>query len=297
MSHDAPRGVVAPNFTPFNDDLTIATDLYIGHALELLDQGCVALAPFGTTGEATSVGVDERIATLAALIAAGADPARLIPGTGLTSIADSARLTRACLGMGCAGAMALPPFYYKNVPEDGLYDYYARLIEAVDYPGFRLYLYHIPQISGVGLPVALVERLFTAFEEVVGIKDSSGDWANTEALLAIDGLVVFPSAESALAKALPLGAPGCITATANLNAPAIAELIAAHDADPAKAAALQPPVTAFRKTAQAHPLIEAQKRVKALMTGEPRWANVRPPLRAFDPAAGAALARELGLVA
>lgn len=295
MTANAPRGVVAPNFTPFNDDLTIANDLYIEHALALLDEGCAALAPFGTTGEATSVGIDERIATLAALIAAGADPAKLIPGTGLTSLADTARLTRACLDMGCAGAMALPPFYYKNVPEDGLYAYYARLIEAVDHPGFRLYLYHIPQVSGVGLPVSLVRRLFADFEEVVGIKDSSGDWANTEALLGIEGLIVYPSAESALDKALPLGAPGCITATANLNAAAIAALVAAWDEDRAKAAALQPAVTAFRQAVAKHPLIEVQKQVKALITGEPRWANVRPPLMAADPATGAALARELGL--
>lgn len=295
MTANAPRGVVAPNFTPFNDDLTIANDLYIEHALALLDEGCAALAPFGTTGEATSVGIDERIATLAALIAAGADPAKLIPGTGLTSLADTARLTRACLDMGCAGAMALPPFYYKNVPEDGLYAYYARLIEAVDHPGFRLYLYHIPQVSGVGLPVSLVRRLFADFEEVVGIKDSSGDWANTEALLGIEGLIVYPSAESALDKALPLGAPGCITATANLNAAAIAALVAAWDEDRAKAAALQPAVTAFRQAVAKHPLIEVQKQVKALITGEPRWVNVRPPLMAADPATGAALARELGL--
>ncbi|MEX2520841.1 MAG: dihydrodipicolinate synthase family protein [Paracoccaceae bacterium] len=295
MPISAPRGVIAPNFTPFNDDMTIATDLYIGHALQLLDEGCVALAPFGTTGEATSVGVDERISTLAALIAAGADPARLIPGTGLTSIADTARLTRACLDMGCAGVMTLPPFYYKNVPEDGLYAYYARLIEEVAHPSFNLYLYHIPQVSGVGLPVGLVARLFADFEEVVGIKDSSGDWANTAALLGVDGLVVYPSAESVLDKALPLGAPGCITATANLNAAAIAALIAAYDEDPAKAAAMQGPVAAFRASVAAHPLIEAQKQVKAGISGEPRWANVRPPLMSYDPAKGAALARDLGL--
>lgn len=295
MTHIAPRGVVAPNFTPFSDDLTIALDLYVDHALALLDEGCAALAPFGTTGEALSVGIDERVETLAALIAAGCDPARLIPGTGLTSLADTARLSRACLELGCAGVMALPPFYYKNVPDDGLYAYFAGLIEAIDHPSLALYLYHIPQVAGVGMPLEVVRRLHADFEAVVGIKDSSGDWENTAALLAIDGLTVYPSAESMLDKALPLGAPGCITATANLNAAAIAALVAAWDEDREQAAALQPDVTAFRMAVQAHPLIEAQKRVKALATGEPRWANVRPPLMAYDPAKGEALARELGL--
>lgn len=294
MTHNPPRGVIAPVFTPFEDDGSIATDLFVDHALSLMDEGCAALAPFGTTGEALSVGIDERIEALAALIAAGADPARLIPGTGLTSLADTMRLSRACMELGCAGVMALPPFYYKNVPDDGLYAYFARLATALGEA--PIYLYHIPQVAGVGMPAAVVRRLFADFANIVGIKDSSGDWANTEALLGIEGLTVYPSAESALDKALPLGAPGCITATANLNAAAIARLIAAWDEDPAQAAALQPDVTAFRKAVQAHPLIEAQKQVKALVSGEPRWANVRPPLMTYEPAKGEALARELGLL-
>lgn len=297
MAKDILRGVIAPNFTPFNDDLSIALDLYVDHATSLIEDGCVGLAPFGTTGEALSVGVDERIDTLAALVAAGIDPAKIAPGVGLTNIADTARLSRACLDMGCSGVMALPPFYYKNVPDDGLYAYFARLIEAIAHPDLRLFLYHIPQVAGVGMPLAVVERLFSDFEEVVGIKDSSGDWANTEALLAIDGLIVYPSAESALDKALPLGAPGCITASANLNAGAIARLIAVWDEDPAAASALQPDVSAARASIARHPLIEGQKQVKALISGEPRWANVRPPLIAYDAARADALGRELGLIA
>lgn len=292
----APRGVIAPVFTPFTDDGALETSLFIDHSFAMLDEGCVALAPFGTTGEATSVGVEERIEALAALIAAGCDPEKLIPGTGLPSIAETARLSKACLDLGCAGVMTLPPFYYKNVPDDGLYTYFARLIEAIGFDDLKMYLYHIPQVAGVGMPLDVVRRLFADFEAVVGIKDSSGNWDNTEALLAIEGLVVYPSAESALDKALPLGAPGCITASANLVAGAIAELIAAYDEDPAKAAALQPAVTASRLAVQNHPLIEGQKRVKALMTGDERWANTRPPLMPYDPAKGAALGRELGLI-
>ncbi|MEO0363269.1 MAG: dihydrodipicolinate synthase family protein, partial [Pseudomonadota bacterium] len=292
----APRGVVAPVFTPFNDDLTVATDLFVAHAEALLDEGCVALAPFGTTGEAASLSLDERLDALAALIAAGIDPAKLMPGVGLTNLPETARLARACVDMGCAAVMALPPFYYKGVGDEGLYAYFARLAEAIDHPALALYLYHIPQISGVGLSPALVARLFAEVDAIVGIKDSSGDWANAEALLAIDGLAVYPSAESALGEALPLGAPGCITATANLNARAVADLIAAWDRDPAEAAALQPAVSAARRAVAAHPLIEGQKRVKALASGEPRWANVRPPLAPYGAEAAAALGRSLGLI-
>ena len=119
------RGVIAPILTPFNDDMSIATDLYTEHAAWLLEQGCAALAPFGTTGEALSVGIDERIAAISALIEAGIDPAKMIPGTGLSNVADTARLSRTCLDMGCAAVMTLPPFYYKGVSDDGLYASFA----------------------------------------------------------------------------------------------------------------------------------------------------------------------------
>ena len=294
---NAPRGVVAPNFTPFDDRGAIDIGRFVDHALALLDEGCVALAPFGTTGEGPSLGVDERLDALSHLIAAGVDPSNLIPATALPSLPETARLSRACVDLGCAGVMTLPPYYYKNVSEDGLYEYFARLVAAIGADDLKLYLYHIPQVAGVGLPVSLVERLFAGFAEVVGIKDSSGDWSNTEALLGIEGLIVYPSAESALDKALPLGAPGCITASANLVAGPIAELIRAWDEDRAKAAKLQPAVTASRLAIQQHPLIEGQKQVKALATGDAAWANVRPPLTAYDPAKAEALGRELGLIA
>ncbi|MEL7464192.1 MAG: dihydrodipicolinate synthase family protein [Pseudomonadota bacterium] len=294
--YTAPRGVVAPIFTPFADSGEIDTSLFIDHALDMLNAGCVALAPFGTTGEGTSLSSNERIDALAALIAAGVDPAMLVPATGLPSLTETAALSKACVDLGCAGVMTLPPYYYKTAPDDGLYAYFEQLIDRVGAPDLRIYLYHIPQIAGVGLSVDLVRRLFADFDEVVAIKDSSGDLANTEALLGIDGLAVYPSAESALGRVLPLGAPGCITASANLVAGPIARLIEAWDRDPEEAATLQPAVTASRLAIQGHPLIEGQKRAKALISGDDRWANVRPPLTPYGADAAAALARDLGLL-
>jgi 4-hydroxy-tetrahydrodipicolinate synthase len=289
------RGVIAPNLTPFNDDLSVAQDLYIANAERLMADGCVGLAPFGTTGEALSLGIDERMALLKALVQAGIDPAKLVPGTGLTNLPDSIRLTRHSVDLGCAGAMTLPPFYMKGVPDDGLFAYFARLIEGVDRPDLRLYLYHIPQVAGVGIPVDVVARLKKAFpEQVVGIKDSSGDWENTRALFDIPGLIVYPGAELPLLEALDLDGPGCISATANLNAGAIAEIIrlwddGARDAAKARFEA----VRKFRLIVQGYAPIPAQKRLLALWTGDSRWANVRPPLLAMPPEKGEALARQL----
>ena len=166
------KGLIAPVLTPFNDDMSLASDLFIAHSKWLLSEGgCSGLAPFGTTGEALSVGIDERIDMLEALIKSGIDPAVMIPGTGLTNLPDTARLTRHAVDQGCLGAMILPPFYYKGVSDDGLYNYYKDLIRMVDHPELRIYLYHIPQVANVGLSIELVKRLYADFPEVVGIKD------------------------------------------------------------------------------------------------------------------------------
>jgi len=279
MGAKPPRGVVAPILTPFNDDLSIATDLYVEHAHRLFGQGCAAIAPFGTTGEALSVGIDERIAAVTALVNSGIDPGRMIPGTGLTNVADTARLSRACLDMGCAAVMTLPPFYFKGVTEEGLYEYFAWLIEAIG-DDARLFLYHIPPIAVVGIPPSLAVQLRADFpEQVVGIKDSSGDWENTRALLDIEGLIVYPGSELPLLDALELGAPGCISATANLNAAAIAAVIAAYDSgDTELARSLHEDVKRFRMAVQDYAPIPAQKRLLSIAIGDQRWANVRPPL-------------------
>jgi 4-hydroxy-tetrahydrodipicolinate synthase len=289
------QGVRTPLLTPFNDDLSIATDLFVEHGQRLLHEGCAGLVPFGTTGEALSVGIDERIAAVRALVDSGIDPGCLIPGTGVSNLADTARLSRACLDMGCAAVMVLPPFYYKNVSDDGLFRYFAELISRIGSDA-RIYLYHIPPIAVVGVSVELAARLRAAFPgQIVGIKDSSGDWDNTRALLDIDGLVVFPGSELPLIAALERGAPGCISATANTNAAAISAVIRAHsDAAPERAAALHAEVVRYRTLLlEQHEPIAAQKRLLALRSGDARWANVRPPLIPMAEEAGRKLAAVL----
>ncbi len=295
MSFTAPRGVVAPILTPFNDDLSIASDLYIELARRLFDDGCAGLAPFGTTGEALSVGIDERIDAIDALINGGVDPARMIPGTGLSNVADTARLSRACLDRGCAAVMTLPPFYYKGVSEDGIYRHFAELIAKIGGDA-RILLYHIPPIAVVGIPPKLAARLHADFpEQVVGIKDSSGDWDNTRQLFDIDGLIVYPGSELPLIDALDLGGPGCISATANINMREITKVIELYDAGDLQAAkAQQQAISKTRMVIQDFGPIPAQKRLLAIETGDARWANVRPPLEAMSEERGDELLAALG---
>ena len=294
MQAEPIRGLIAPILTPFNDDMTIATDLYLEHARKLFEQGCAAIAPFGTTGEALSVGIVERIAAVRTLVDGGIDPQRLIPGTGLSNVADTAWLSRVCIDMGCAGVMTLPPFYYKAVTEDGLYEYFAQLLNNIGSDA-RVYLYHIPPIAVVGIPPALVARLRRDFpQQIVGIKDSSGDWENTRALFDIDGLIVYPGSELPLLDALELGGPGCISATANVNASDIARVIDLYgQGDEVAAGKLHEKVKLFRLAMESYAPIPAQKRLLAMATGDARWAKVRPPLTSMSTDRGHELADEL----
>ena len=290
------RGVIAPMLTPFNGDLTIAHDLFAHHARHLLETGCVGLAPFGTTGEALSLGIEERMAALDRLLERGVPPKALIPGTGLTNLPDTIRLTRHAVDRGCAGALVLPPFYFKDVSDEGLFAYFAGLIERIGADDLRIYLYHIPPVAHVGLSIDLVQRLRTASPtEIVGIKDSSGDWGNTRRLLTeVPGLIVYPGSELSLLNALSLGAPGCITATANINAAQIAETISLYRAGKeAEAHRQHEAVKKLRLTVQEYGPIPAQKYLLAMWSGDERWRNVRPPFVSLPDAAGRQLRNRL----
>jgi 4-hydroxy-tetrahydrodipicolinate synthase len=289
------RGLIAPVLTPFNNQMALDQGLYNALAARLLDQGCSGLAPFGTTGEALSVSSRERMDALEGLVASGINPSVIIPGTGLCNLDDTVELSRHALELGCAGVMTLPPFYFKGVSDDGLFSYYEQLIAAINHPALKIYLYHIPQVSGVGLSIELVRRLRSAYPDViVGIKDSSGVWDNTAELLKIEGLIVYPGAELPVIDAIKLGAPGCISATANLNPTDIAAVIDhCHEGRWDEAEALHEKVKKVRLLFQDYAPIPAQKALMARITGDDKWHNLRAPLQAISADKAAELATVL----
>src|SRR5437588_12332853 len=193
------RGVLAPVVTPFKGDLSPDRQRFIGHCKWLLSQNC-GLAVFGTNSEANSLSVKERSMLLDALVAAGIDPSRMMPGTGCCSITETVKLTAEAVKRGCAGVLMLPPFYYKGVSEEGLYRYFSEVVQHVGDPRLRIYLYHIPPVAVVGLTVGLVERLLKSYPNVIaGMKDSSANWDNTRLYLdafARSGFGVFVGSES-----------------------------------------------------------------------------------------------------
>lgn len=272
-------GVIAPIATPFGDDGAPDADRFLEHADWLLTNGCDGLAPFGTTSEATSLGLDERMELLEELVDAGIDAQQLMPGTGSPSLADAVILTQHAVELGCVGCLMLPPYYYKQPTEEGLYRFFSELIEDVADDRLRVYLYHIPPIAQVGFTVPLIARLRQAYPDTIaGLKDSSGDFANTRAILEAnpEDFDVFVGSEAFLLEGLRLGAAGTISASANVNPQLLQDLFQEWQSDGADK--LQGKITAMRKALQSQPLVPLIKGIIAHYRDDRGWAKLRPPL-------------------
>jgi 4-hydroxy-tetrahydrodipicolinate synthase len=283
VSSERIRGVLSPVVTPFDRQLRPDGERLAKHCRWLLEQG-VGLAVFGTNSEANSMSVAEKIALLDELVAAGIPTTRLMPGTGTCAIPDTVELSRHAIQLGCAGVLMLPPFYYKGVSDEGLFRSYAEVIERIGDSRLRIYLYHIPPVAQVPLSLALIERLLKAYPgTIAGIKDSSGDWANTSAMLEqfqSPDFDVFAGSEAFLLRTLRGGGAGCITAAANVNPGPIAQL--AHSWQQPDADDQQAALNAVRAVFQQFPMIPALKAAIAHYSADPVWATVRPPLVELD---------------
>jgi 4-hydroxy-tetrahydrodipicolinate synthase len=289
------EGVLSPVVTPFKADYSPDAGRFVRHCRWLLKSGCSGLAVFGTNSEANSMSVPEKLKLLEALVAGGVPASALMPGTGHCALSDSVEMTRAAVKLGCAGVLMLPPFYYKGVPDEGLYRNFAEVIEQVGDERLQLYLYHIPPVSQIPISLALIERLLSKYPGIVaGVKDSSGDWSNTKAMLdnfAKGGFDVFAGSEEFLLANMRGGGKGCITATGNINPGAIDNVYRnwrSPDAD-----RLQAAITATRKIVQKHPMISALKNSIAHFGNDPQWKKVRPPLVELNAAQEEQLIREL----
>jgi len=277
-------GVIAPLITPFGDDGAPDPERFAAHGEWLMANGCTGLAPFGTTSEANSLGLDERMELLEELVDAGIDASKLLPGTGMCSVTDAVTLTQHAVDLDCGGCLMLPPFYYKGPSEEGLYRYFSEVIETVADDRLKVYLYHIPPIAQVGFTLPLISRLKKAYPDtVVGLKDSSGDWANTKSILeAFPDLEIFPGSEAFLLDGLRAGASGTISASANVNASALFDVYKHWQT--ADADALQARIGGVRKVFQSLTMIPFLKAIVAHYRNDPTWARVRPPLVEVDTA-------------
>jgi 4-hydroxy-tetrahydrodipicolinate synthase len=273
------KGVFSPVITPFGNDLQPDAARLVRHCQWLLSQD-VGLAVFGTNSEANSMSVGEKLKLLDALVEAGVPGERLMPGTGCCALTDTVEMTRHAVQCGAGGVLMLPPFYYKGVSDDGLFASYSEVIQRVGDSRLRIYLYHIPQVSQVPISLDLIERLLKAYpDSIAGIKDSSGQWDNTLAMLQRfqpQGFDVFAGSESFLLATLRNGGAGCITATGNVNPGAISALYRHwQDAD---ADTRQQQLDTVRNTFARFPMIPAMKAATAHFSHDALFANVRAPL-------------------
>ena len=295
MSQDQslpPSGVYAAVSTPLTDRLQPNLTMFVKHCRWLLDNGCDGLAPLGTTGEANSLSTPQRLALIDAAASAGLPMSRFIIGGGSCALDEAVTVTKAIVAAGSTSALLLPPFYY-NPTEAGVYAFFSEVIQRVGSERLRLYLYHFPALSGVPIKVSLIKRLKAAYGPVIaGLKDSSGDWANTaEYLKEVPDFGVFSGSEEFLLANLRAGGVGCISASTNVTS-ALAHRLFVNWKGP-EAEALQAQVTEARKIIQSYPIQAAVKDVLALMTGDRSWRAMIPPNQTLSAAQAAELEAKL----
>jgi len=289
MSPNEPlQGLWCATLSPLDNRGAFDAARLATHAQRLFAAGVDGIAPFGTTGEGQSFSVAERRAGLDALIAAGIAPRRMLAATGCAALPDAIELTRHALAAGCAGALVLPPFFFKDVTDEGIYAAYAALIDGVGDNRLRLYLYHIPQVSGVGLSVAMVSRLAAAYPAVVaGVKDSSGSFDNSRELVAaLPQLSIFVGHEPHLPALRKLGGAGTICGIASLY-PRLMRRLYDSSLDSSPGGEL-PLIESVIAALMRFPIFGALKSLQAELSGDAGWRALRPPLLPLSaPDAGA----------
>jgi 4-hydroxy-tetrahydrodipicolinate synthase len=277
FSSTLPKGVFTASLTPMNDDLSVNYPALISHLKWLLANGSSGICLLGTTGEANSFSVEERLDVLEAVIKAGIEPKVLLVGTGTCALPDSIRLTRHAVERDVGGVLMLPPFYYKGLSDDGILEYFRKVVEGVADTRLKIYLYHFPAMTGVPFTLDLVKKLVDAYPEtIVGIKDSSGDWPGMQAICeALPGFKLYSGTEKYLLNTLRAGGAGCISATFNASIGHGAKVYTNWQLPGADT--LQEELSALRTKFEVTSFISGLKYLFAQWLEDDDWLNIRPP--------------------
>jgi 4-hydroxy-tetrahydrodipicolinate synthase len=265
--------------TPFSEDRAIDLPRFVAHGRQSLADGCNSLTVFGTTGEGASLGLTERQRALGALVGAGADPRKqIVVGIAASSVEDAIAQGRAALMLGCPSFLLAPPFYFKDVGDEGVFDWIAAVLTGLGPKASNVILYHIPQVTSVGLSMKLIAELKTAFpRQVTGVKDSSGDWSNAQSLLAQHrDLHILIGDERLLARAMTLGASGAISGLANIAPDLMRPLI--DGVEEPRVNAMVEQVLPYAVTAAIKALVGHRRNDAAA------WSRMRAPLMSLSEA-------------
>jgi len=289
-------GIYAATVTPVDYSGAISIERFARHARWLLRHGCHGLGVFAVTGEAASFSVAERQAALEAFVAGGVPAEKLLVGIGTCARADTLALARHALELGCRRQVMLPPYFFRRLLDEGIYQAYAEVIDALADDRLELFLYHHPQITGAPITKTVIERLVAAYPKTIaGIKDSSASLPHLKDLIAsFPDLAVFAGSDKELLPVLQAGGAGTISAAANINCPVSREVFDAYCAgDQAKAEARMRQVRFVREALEGYPIVPAVKFVIAAGQNDDEWLRVRPPLVKLDRPSGEELLRHL----
>ncbi|MBS7702403.1 dihydrodipicolinate synthase family protein [Chelatococcus asaccharovorans] len=262
--------------TPFQLSGAVDNDRLKEQAGWCLAMGCSSITLFGTTGEGASIGLTEREAIFSALARDGITGERIVGGVAATAVSDAAAQATLALDHGCRALLVPPPYFFKGVAEDGVFGWYAALVERLGHRARHILLYNIPQMTAVAMPLSLITRLIRAFPEVfIGVKDSAGDWPYTEQLLeAHRDRVILVGDERSLARAVRNGGQGAISGLANICPDALLPLVMEGRPDQR--------IDQLVETVLGYPVMAAVKALVAHRSGDTGWLTMRPPLTALS---------------
>ncbi len=278
------KGIWVPILTPQKDNLSIDRDRFFNHLQWLFANGIDGIVIFGTNGEGTSFSTTERMALLDWVKDENIPSEKIMVGTGCSAFSDTVTLSQHAVSHGFYHQLMLPPFYYKNPSQTGLVSYFSEVIQRINDSHLQIYLYNFPQLSGINLDAELVAELIEIYpQQIIGYKDSSGNWENTKKVLKLcPGITMFPGSEVYLSKVLAAGGAGVISGTANVNPSNIKETYNVFFKDQNMAASHQDDITAFRRAVQSFPLIAGLKGLIQHHRSDETWKNMRPPLSALS---------------
>lgn len=284
MNPTFPDGVHAASLTPLDDGYNVHDALFATHVRWLLSNGCDGVVVLGTTGEAASLSFAERQRAVDVLVEADMPMARVLVGTGRCALAETVALTRHAVSRGAAGVLLLPPFYYKNPSDEGLFAGIDHIVQSVGEDALRIWLYHIPPVSQVPFGHALIGRLLERYPDtIVGMKDSGGELEHMRSIRQeFPQLRLFAGTERFLLDILRVGGAGCISAAANVSCALAGRVFQAWRQRASGIESLQERLSAVRQALEPFPMIPVLKALTARRSGDPAWQRVCPPLVALD---------------
>lgn len=267
-------GVSVALTTPFSEAGEILPAVIGAHAKSVLAAGANSITLYGTTGEGASIGAEERRIGLAALLSTQCPAEKIILGVCANSLADARAQIAEGLAHGVTRYLVMPPFFFTGASHRAIFGWYAALLSQTD-PSAQIILYHIPQLTQVSFSAELVARLAEhAPDRVIGVKDSSGDWENAQALIATKVVPVLVGDERLLHRAVALGAAGSICGVANIYPAQMVRIV--------QAAAEDPWISRLVDRLVSVPVIPGLKALLAERTGNSIWERPRLPLETLS---------------